>query len=356
MKKILMMLFCLLSVLILVGCEEENYSKDYVVIQEIGGQIVKGKEAIDEFYEKTRNGEKLKLDFVKKYFEDGIEKTYSFYIKYDGEYYITNYKMSTNSFEETKFKYLIYSEELGKEGNNVEKYEYYCLANNDKHTYQIVTRSWLSAIFEHHINDAIPFYSYAYYKDGFKLGSYSSNVSLDGFGGFPTITFQNSREYSLFYSMTSSYIGIGKYEIKDGYIYLMQGNNSNQDDPVKMAFKIEEDCLIFNIEKSSVVSFSFADGTKFYYFDPYTSGVKFNVNVIDNHGILLEPLKDNYQPGEVVKVKLQFFSGLRPGIMVNDELIEIPTMIDDSYVYTFIMPAKDVTLYTTINGFIDFSD
>lgn len=358
MKKIIIILFCFLNVLILVGCNKESYRN--FVVEEIDGQIVKGKDAMDAFYEQTKNGEKLRLNYLRKYKIDGIEKSYTFYIKYDGTHYITNYKMYTNSPEETKYKYLVYSEEQGKKGSNIEKFEYYCLSNNENHTYQIVRNSWLSAILDRHIDDAMPFYAYEYYKDGFKLGSYSCSVSLDGTGGMPTITFNNSREYSMLYSLSESSAHFGKYEIDNGYVYLIQEkyNNDQEIYEEELAFKIELDKLVFDIERSSVISWVFSNGTEFYYNDMYADDVKYKLDAVDNYNILLEPLNDEYRAGDIVKVKLQFFSGCRAGIKVNDELIErsISSKVWEYEIYEFIMPNTDVTLYTTINGYIESSN
>ena len=356
MKNFLVGLFCLFSIFILVGCEKE-YNEDYVVIEDVNGQIVKGKYAMDAFYERTKNGEKLSLNYIKKYFEDSEEKTYTFYIKYDGDYYVTDYQMYTNSPKETKYKYLVYSEEEGKEGSNIEKTEYYCLSNHESHTYQVVLRSWASAIWEYHIRDANPFYRNEHYKDGFKLGSYSCDKSLDAYGSFPTITFQNSREYSLFYSTFSSVIDFGDYEIIDGYVYLIQTikSTSHNNQETRFAFKIEDNKLIFDLEKSTVNGWKFDDGTIFYYNDEYADDVKYKVNIIDNHGILIEPLDREYKPGEIVRVKLRFFSGVRAGINFNGELIEASTesVVWEYEIYEFIMPNEDVTIYTTINGYIE---
>lgn len=353
MKKLLVILFCLFSIFLLAGCEKE-YDGDYVVIEDANGQIVKGKEAIDDFYERTKNGEKLRLNYIDKYVEDGVEKTYTFYIEYDGEYYVTDYQMYTNSPTKTKYKYLVYSEEEGKEGSNIEKIEYYCLSNNESHTYQVVLYSWLSAILERHILDANPFYRYEQYKDGFKFGSYSSNKSLDGLGVMPTISFQNSHQYTFVYSGSSSIMGFGDYEIIDGYVYLI--NSSSQD--MRFAFKIEENRLIFDLEKSSVEGWKFDDETIFYYNDEYADDVKYKVNVIDNHDILIEPLDKEYKPGEVVKVKVKSFSGVRTGINVNGELIEMSSenVVWEYEIYEFIMPNEDVTIYTTINGITESSN
>lgn len=353
MKKNIIVLFCIFIVFILVGCNAPvKYNGDYIV-EEIEGEIVKGKDAMDAFYEQTKNGEKLELTYYRKYNIDGEEKSYSFYIKYDGEYYITNYKMYTNSPEESKYKYLVYSEEQGKDDSNIEKKEYYCLANNESHTYQVVYNSWFSAVFENHINDAMPFYDYTYYKNGFKLGSYSCNISLDGFGGFPSITFQNSYQYSFFYSITSSYIGFGNYKICDEYLYLIKTTSQSEE---KIAFKIEKDALVFNLEKSTVESWILPDGTKFTYINEYDDS-KYKLSVVDNHNILIEPLKEEYKAGEVVTVKLQFFSGIKAGIKANDELIEtsIDSKVWEYETYQFIMPNCDTTLYTTINGYIESS-
>lgn len=356
MKKFLVVLFCLFSIFILVGCEKE-YNEDYVVIEDVNGQIVKGKDAMDAFYERTKNGEKLRLNYIKKYFEASEEKTYTFYIKYDGTYYFTDYQMHTDSPKEKKYKYLVYSEENGKEGSNIEKSEYYCLANDESHTYQVVMKSWLSAVLEHHINGAIPFYSYEYYKDDFKLGDYSCNKSLDLTGSRPTITFQNSSKYCLFYSTISSVIDFGNYEIIDGYVYLIQKINSGSQEnkETRFAFKIEDNKLIFDLEKSTVNGWKFNDGTIFYYNDEYADNIKYKVNIIDNHNILIEPLDKEYKPGDTIRVKLRFFSGVRAGINVNGELIEALTegVVWEYEIYEFIMPNEDVTIYTTINGYIE---
>ena len=225
---------------------------------------------MDSFYERTKNGEKLRLNYINNYYEDGVEKTYTFYIKYDGDYYITNYQMYTNSPKETKYKYLVYSTEDGKEGSNIEKIEYYCLANQEFHTYQVVHRSWLSAILEHHILDANPFYRYEQYKDGFKLGSYSSKKSLDLQGVTPAISFFNSYQYSIVYSSFSSFIDFGEYEINDGYVYLISNQITNYlDEKVKLAFKLKSNKLIFDLKKSNVDDYKFDDGTVFNYDNEY---------------------------------------------------------------------------------------
>lgn len=353
MKKLLAALFFLFSIFLLAGCEKE-YNGDYVVIEDVNGQIVKGNEAMDDFYARTKNGEKLRLNYIDKYVDDGVEKTYTFYIEYDGEYYVTDYQMYTNSPTKTKYKYLVYSEEEGTEGSNIEKIEYYCLSNNENHTYQVVLFSWLNAILERHILDANPFYRYEQYKDGFKFGSYSIIESLDGLGVMPTISFQNSHQYTFVYSGSSSIMGIGDYEIIDGYVYLI--NSSNQE--MRFAFKIEENRLIFDLEKSSVDGWKFDDETIFYYNDEYADDVKYKVNVIDNHGILIETLDKEYKPGEVVKVKVRFFSGVRAGINVNGELIEMSSesAVWEYEIYEFIMPNEDVTIYTTINGITESSN
>ena len=93
----------------------------------------------------------------------------------------------------------------------------------------------------------------------------------------------------------------------------------------------------------------------FYYNDEYADDVKYKVNIIDNHGILIEPLDGEYKPGEVVRVKLRFFSGVRAGMNVNGELIEASTesIVWEYEIYEFIMPNEDVTIYTTINGYIE---
>lgn len=361
MKKILVVLFFLLSVSILVGCKKD-YKGDYVVINDISGQIIKGKDSMDSFYERTKKGEKLRLVYIEKYKEDGVEKSETSYIEYDGNYYITNYQLYANSSKiiKYKYKYLVYSCEEGMVGSNIEKYEYYCLSNNENHTYQVVMNSWFSSILEEHI-DGIPFYCYEQYKEDFKLGNYSSNLSFtSGSMLRPTITFLNSHEYGFIYNMYASAIDFGKYEIVDGYVYLISNktNSIEEEQQMRLAFKIKNNKLIFDLKMSNVDDFNLKDGTVFYYIDEYCDDVKYKVNVIDNHGILIEPLDDEYKPGDIVRVKLRFFSGIRAGIKVNDELIEVSTdgVLWEYEIYEFIMPSEDVTLYTTINGSINYTN
>jgi len=168
MKKIAIVLFLLISFL-LVSCKNEtnednkyldiiNKTEDFVVIDDNVHETIIGKEQMDEFYERTKQGEKLKLKFIRIY--ENEEEPYEFFIAYDGTSYITDYKILTNSPEISSYKYLIYSEEqlLGS-NENVEKCECYCLANDETHTYQKVLRANLSSQFEDLIFDAIPFYS-----------------------------------------------------------------------------------------------------------------------------------------------------------------------------------------------------
>ena len=348
MKKVFLIIILLCVVFILPSCKED-YRGDFIVVEE-NGQIVKGKDAMDAFYEQTKNGEKLRLDYYLKFESDGEIFEESFYIKYDGTYYITNYQMFENSFNETRYKYLIYSKEEGKPDSNIAFTEYYCLANDPSHTYQVVIRSWLSAIFQDHIHDAVPFYVYREYKDGFKVGSYKAK--LDGDYNI-TINFMNSIKYNFDLGVTSSFIS-DKYEINNGYVYLMF--DTVTDDGVlftdKLAFKIEQDKLIYSSAKSQTIDPMFKDGQVFYYVSKFDSIAKHKVTVIDNHGILLEPLEKEYNSSDIVQVKLQFFSGIKAGIMVNDKLIEVSSdaVVWEYEIYEFIMPDEDVIIYTTING------
>ena len=69
MKKVFLIIILLCVVLILPSCKKE-YRGDFIVVEE-NGQIVKGKDAMDAFYEQTKNGEKLRLDYYLKFESDG---------------------------------------------------------------------------------------------------------------------------------------------------------------------------------------------------------------------------------------------------------------------------------------------
>lgn len=164
MKKNSFIILSLLMIFILTSCKEESITNEYYV-EMYNGVTLSGNEEMKEFYEKTKNGEKAKVIFKDTYDENGKIEEYTHYIYYDGKNYITDYKMYDASPKTSKFKYLIYSESLGDENTLYFKRESYCLANNEKYTYEMVMQSLFSALMEKHINDAIPLYSYRYYKD-----------------------------------------------------------------------------------------------------------------------------------------------------------------------------------------------
>lgn len=165
MKKISLIILSLLMVLVLSSCKENDNIINEYFVEEYNGVTLSGNEEMKEFYEKTKNGEISKVTFKMTYLNNGKKDEYTHYIYYDGNNYITDFKMYESSPKKSKFKYLIYSESTGDENNLYFKTESYCLANNEKYTYEIVMQSFFSAIMENHINDAIPFYSYHYYKD-----------------------------------------------------------------------------------------------------------------------------------------------------------------------------------------------
>lgn len=273
MKRIIYIIVLLIAFFIFVGCDnQENdkkninmnknneYLSEYLVIKDKSN--IYGKDAMDEFYERTQNGEKLKLTLINKL--DKYIKTY--YIEYDGEYYKTNMKLYTNSPNESTFKYLVYSEVNEVKGIN-ERQEQYCLSNNEKHTYETVFTSWLSAVSYLHINDAIPFYNYCYYICGFKNGIYvyRDNTST---GSKPTLSFYDGREYSLSLSTHSSTVIYNNFQIEDGYIYLITNKvtESLEKEDGRIALKINENSLTVDLSKSTTKNI-LEDGMEFKYIE-----------------------------------------------------------------------------------------
>lgn len=117
--------------------EPINFNGEYLV-KELNGVYVSGKEALASFYHRTKRGEKLRIDFYFHY-SSGSER--KFYIIFDGEYYITNYKALTSDSEESKFKYLNYSRTDGKKSHILET-ESYCLSNDITMTYEKIDESF----------------------------------------------------------------------------------------------------------------------------------------------------------------------------------------------------------------------
>lgn len=80
---------------------------------------------------------------------------------------------------------------------------------------------------------------------------------------------------------------------------------------------------------------------------------KYKLTVIDEWGLLIEPLNNEYEAGEIVEVKLGFRSGPSVGIDINGKYIgeNAETKWENGCpVISFIMPEKDSILYTTLNG------
>ena len=67
----------------------------------------------------------------------------------------------------------------------------------------------------------------------------------------------------------------------------------------KLAFKIEQDKLIYSSAKSQTIDPMFKDGQVFYYVSKFDSNTKHKVTVIDNYGILLEPLEKEYNSSDI---------------------------------------------------------
>lgn len=76
----------------------------------------------------------------------------------------------------------------------------------------------------------------------------------------PTLTIQEDSKFSLMFSGFSSYIGKGKYEVKDNDLYL-----NTEDGEFTYVFKIYKDELIFDAYKSSTALWlsDIKDGSKF---------------------------------------------------------------------------------------------
>ncbi len=86
---------------------------------------------------------------------------------------------------------------------------------------------------------------------------------------------------------------------------------------------------------------------------------KYKLTVVDNFNYLTESLEEYYEAGEEVEVCLKYLSELtKVGFILNDRLIKNggETTSDKNgnkiITFTFNMPNKDSTLYTTRNGYV----
>lgn len=86
----------------------------------------------------------------------------------------------------------------------------------------------------------------------------------------------------------------------------------------------------------------------------YTNAEIYKVNVIDNFGLLIIPLKQYYAPGETVQVITKFLSGPSIDVKVDGQFLEVKEAATFGYYgYEFIMPEKDVEIAILYNGLIN---
>lgn len=162
MKRMFITIMFIACLFCFCGCDNNiNYDGEYIV-NIVDSEVIEGKEAMDDFYQRTMNGEELTIIINRSY--TNSQSNYSNYISYDGEYYITDLQLLEGNVGESKFKYLNYSQTNGN-NNHIVKTEAYCLSNDEYTTYEKILRSWLSAVLENHIYDSIPIYSINYYID-----------------------------------------------------------------------------------------------------------------------------------------------------------------------------------------------
>ncbi|MBP5551062.1 MAG: hypothetical protein J6X93_03275 [Bacilli bacterium] len=79
---------------------------------------------------------------------------------------------------------------------------------------------------------------------------------------------------------------------------------------------------------------------------------EFKLIVNDDFGIIKNKLSGSYKAGEEVEVKIQFFSGLRAQVYLDEKELELTSI--EAYEYesfVFTMPNHDAILQTTINGY-----
>ena len=87
----------------------------------------------------------------------------------------------------------------------------------------------------------------------------------------------------------------------------------------------------------------------------YTNAEIYKVNVIDNFGLLIIPLKQYYSPGETIQVITKFFSGPSVDVKVDGQFLEVKESEAFAYYgYEFIMPEKDVDIVILYNGLINY--
>lgn len=78
---------------------------------------------------------------------------------------------------------------------------------------------------------------------------------------------------------------------------------------------------------------------------------EYKLTVHDNFDLLVNNnLKKSYKPGEVIRIKLAFRSGVTVGLRVDDGEVEVTEIAKLQSEFEFVMPNHNCEVYTTLNG------
>lgn len=84
-----------------------------------------------------------------------------------------------------------------------------------------------------------------------------------------------------------------------------------------------------------------------------SSKVEYRFDVVDSQNLLLNDVEGRYREGEKIEIRLAFRSGPRVGVLIDGESYYGEATCQDDFWYesfVYTMPARDVTLYTTLDG------
>ncbi len=82
-----------------------------------------------------------------------------------------------------------------------------------------------------------------------------------------------------------------------------------------------------------------------------TNEEKYELHTIDQNDLLVKDVAGSYRPGTSIEVILAFRSGPKVSCLIDGVEYEGRLNADGEESFVYTMPAKDVTLYTMLNGF-----
>lgn len=139
--------------------------------------------------------------------------------------------------------------------------------------------------------------------------------------------------------------------------YPIYNGKSNEIELNKYEFKIHFECGAMTIIKNNnligTVVLSKEEIDELSTYISYNEGEKYKLSITDNFNLLITPLKEYYEPGEIIEFKTKSFSGPKVSAKLDGVLLQPKHNEVFGYEqYEFVMPKHDIKLILLYNDLI----